>query len=170
VSRRRLYTGRIVTLDVEDVHLPNGVDARFEIVGHPGGAAVVPVDAAGRVCLIRQYRHVLGDWIWEVPAGKLDGRDPAVTARLELREEVGLEAGRLESLGSIVMSPGVYTEVVHLFVALDLHAVPSQPELDEIIEVHWLPLEDARRAALDGTYTDAKTVVAVLRAAAYIGR
>lgn len=168
--RRRLYTGRIVTLDVEDVRLPNGVEARFEIVGHPGGAAVVPVDDAGRVCLVRQYRHVVGDWVWEVPAGKLDGRDPETTARSELAEEVGLETDRLESLGSIVMSPGVYTEVVHLFLARELRAVPARPEHDEILEIHWIDLADARRAALDGRYTDAKTAVALLRAADRLGR
>ena len=108
---RRLYTGKIITLDVEDVTLPNGVDARFEIVGHPGGAAVVPVDDLLRVCLLRQYRHVTGQWLWEIPAGKLDGRDPSETARLELAEEAGLAAGRLVSLGSVWASPGIFTEV-----------------------------------------------------------
>jgi ADP-ribose pyrophosphatase len=165
----RLYTGRIITLDVENVVLPNGVEARFEIVGHPGGAAVVPVDASGRICLIRQFRHVANDWLWEVPAGKLDGRLPLDTARLELAEEAGLAAGTFESLGRMWASPGIFTEVVHLFLATDLRPVPAQPEHDEILEVHWLPLTEAVAAALDGTYTDAKTTIAILRAAHHLG-
>jgi len=168
-QRRRLYTGRVITLDVENVLLPNGVEARFEIVGHPGGAGVVPVDATGRVCLIRQYRHVARDWLWEIPAGKLDGRQPESTARLELAEEAGLEAGHLESLGSIWASPGIFTEVVHLFLATDLRVVPARPEQDEVLEVHWVPLRDAVQHALDGTFQDAKTVVALLRAGHRLG-
>jgi 8-oxo-dGTP pyrophosphatase MutT (NUDIX family) len=166
---QRLYTGRIITLDVEQVTLPNGVQTRFEIVGHPGGAAVVPVDDHGRVCLIRQYRHVARDWLWEIPAGKLDGRPAAVTARLELAEEAGLETGRLESLGTMWASPGIYTEVVHLFLARELASVPARPEDDEVLEVHWVTLSDAVRKALDGTYTDAKTVIGLLRAAHCLG-
>jgi ADP-ribose pyrophosphatase len=166
---KRLYSGRIITLDVEDVTLPNGARTHFEIVGHPGGAAVVPVSADGRVCLIRQYRHVAKDWLWEVPAGKLDGREPAVTAALELAEEAGLSAGHLQSLGMMWASPGIYTEVVHLFLATDLTPVPARPEADEIIEVHWVPLTDAIERALDGTYSDAKTVIALLRAGRQLG-
>ena len=166
---RRLYTGKIITLDVEDVTLPNGVDARFEIVGHPGGAAVVPVDHELRVCLLRQYRHVTGQWLWEVPAGKLDGRAPPVTARLELAEEAGLTAGSLVSLGAVWASPGIFTEVVHLFLARDLSPVEASPERDEVLEVHWIPLAEAARCALQGDYADAKTVIALLRAAHHIG-
>lgn len=165
----RLYTGRIITLDVENVVLPNGVESRFEIIGHPGGAAVVPVDGNGRICLIRQFRHVAQGWLWEVPAGKLDGRPPLDTARLELAEEAGLAAGKFESLGRMWASPGIFTEVVHLFLATDLHSVPAQPEHDEVLEVHWIPLADAVSAALDGTYTDAKTTIAILRAAHHLG-
>jgi ADP-ribose pyrophosphatase len=168
-TQTRLYTGRIITLDVEDVVLPNGVESRFEIIGHPGGAAVVPVDATGRICLIRQYRHVAKDWLWEVPAGKLDGRPPLDTARLELAEEAGLAARTFQSLGRMWASPGIFTEVVHLFLATDLYPVTARPEFDEILEVHWLPLSDAVTAALDGTYTDAKTIIAILRAARHLG-
>ena len=166
---RRLYTGRVITLDVENVALPNGVETRLEIVGHPGGAGVVPVNTTGQVCLIRQYRHVARDWLWEIPAGKLDGRPPETTARLELAEEAGLEAGQIEPLGAIWASPGIFTEVVHLFLATDLRAVPATPEQDEVLEVHWVPLREAVRHALDGTIRDAKTVIALLRAADRLG-
>jgi ADP-ribose pyrophosphatase len=168
-KQTRLYTGQIITLDVESVQLPNGVEARFEIVGHPGGAAVVPIDAQGRVCLLRQYRHVTGGWLWEVPAGKLDGRAPEVTARAELAEEAGLEAGEWVSLGSIFASPGIFTEVVYLFLARDLRAISARPEQDEILEVHWVPIAEAVHAALNGAYKDAKTIVALVRAAHILG-
>ena len=163
--RRRLYTGEVVTLDVVEVRLPNGHEARLEIVGHPGGAAVVAVNAADEVCLLRQYRHVAGGWLWEVPAGKLDGKTPDATARAELAEEAGLEARRWQSLGQVITSPGVYTEIVHLYLAEDLISVPAAPERDEVFEISWLPLREALRRALEGEIVDAKTVIALQRAA-----
>lgn len=162
---RRLYTGEVVTLDVATVRLPNGHETRLEIVGHPGGAAVVALNAAGEVCLLRQYRHVAGGWLWEVPAGKLDGKAPDVTARSELAEEAGLEARRWRSLGHVITSPGVYTEVVHLYLAEELVWVPPAPARDEVFEVLWLPLAEALRRALEGEIVDAKTVIALQRAA-----
>ena len=164
-ERRRLYTGDIVTLDVADVPLPNGNVARFEIVGHPGGAAIVALNAAGDVCLLHQYRPVAGGWLWEVPAGKLDGKSADATARAELAEEAGLEAARWSSLGQIVTSPGVFTEVVHLYLAEELVTVAAAPERNEVFEVHWLPLGQALTRALDGDLVDAKTIIALQRAA-----
>jgi ADP-ribose pyrophosphatase len=164
----RIYTGRVVTLDVEDVRLPNGVQATMEIVGHPGGAAVVALNANGEVCLLRQYRHVADGWVWEVPAGKLDGQAPDAIARQELEEEAGMQAGRWESLGRYLSSPGVFREVVHLYLARDLTPVASRPEHDEIFEITWVPLRDALARALRGEIEDGKSVVALARAAARV--
>jgi 8-oxo-dGTP pyrophosphatase MutT (NUDIX family) len=161
----RIYTGRVVTLDVEDVRLPNGVETRMEIVGHPGGAAVVALNARGEVCLLRQYRHVAGGWVWEVPAGKLDGKAPDVIARQELEEEAGQRAERWESLGRVVSSPGVFREVVHLFLARELTDIGSRPEHDELFEITWVPLAEAVGRALRGEIEDGKSVVALCRAA-----
>ena len=166
---RRVYTGRVVTLDVADVRLPNGHVATLEIVGHPGGAAVVALNAAGEVCLLRQYRHVAGGWLWEIPAGKLDGKTPDATARAELAEEAGLAARDWLSLGHIVSSPGVFREVVHLYLARDLAAVAAAPEREEVFELRWVPLAEATARALSGEIVDAKTVVALLRAADRLG-
>jgi 8-oxo-dGTP pyrophosphatase MutT (NUDIX family) len=168
-STRRIYTGRVVTLDVADVLLPNGHQATLEIVGHPGGAAVVAVNAAGEVCLLRQYRHVAGGWLWEVPAGKLDGKTPDATARAELAEEAGVVARDWQSLGHVVSSPGVFREVVHLYLARELSPVPAAPEREEVFELHWVPLAAAVGRALGGDIVDAKSVVALLRAAARLG-
>ncbi len=169
-SSRRVYTGRVVTLDVEEVRLPNGELATLEIVGHPGGAAVVAVNAAAEVCVLRQYRHAAGGWLWELPAGKLDGKTPDATARAELAEEAGLAAREWQSLGHMISSPGVFREVVHLYLARGLESVAAAPEREEVFEVTWLPLAAAVRRALDGEINDAKTVVALLRAADYLAR
>ena len=93
---RDVYRGRIVHLTVEDVTLPNGHETPLEIVRHPGASAVATLDATGGVTLLRQYRHAVGGWLWEVPAGKLDpGEAPETCAARELREETGLIAGHL---------------------------------------------------------------------------
>jgi len=114
-SPREIYRGKVVHLFVETVTLPNGHTTTLEVIHHPGAAAVVPFLADRTVLLVRQYRHAAGGYIWEVPAGKLDGELPEVCARRELVEEAGVEAGRLESLGDIVTTPGFSDEVIHLF-------------------------------------------------------
>jgi len=164
-TSRRIYSGRVVTLDVSDVTLPNGHRATLEVVGHPGGAAVVAVNAAGEVCLLRQYRHVAGGWLWEIPAGKLDGKTPEATAHAELAEEAGMTATEWQSLGAIFSSPGVFREVVHLFLARGLRPVAAAPEREEVFEVHWLALDVAVARALSGEISDAKSIIALLRAA-----
>lgn len=168
-TTRRLYTGRVVTLDLAEVVLPNGAQATLEIVGHPGGAAVVAVNQSIEVCLLHQYRHVAGGWLWEIPGGKLDGKAPEATARAELAEEAGLEAASWETLGRYVSSPGVFTEVVHLYLARALTPVAARPEAEEVFELHWLPFPEALARALDGDIDDGKTVVALARAARRLG-
>ncbi len=96
---------------------------------------MVALNAAGEVCLLRQYRHVAGGWLWEVPAGKLDGKTPDATARAELAEEAGMVARDWQSLGHVVSSPGVFREVVHLYLARELTPVPAAPEREEVFEV-----------------------------------
>lgn len=160
------YRGRVVTVNVETVELPNGKVADYEVIHHPGGAVVVAIDARDRVCLLRQYRPAVRDWVWELPAGRLEpGEPPAETARRELVEEAGREAGRWRELGSIYSSPGVFAEVLHLYLAEGLVEVPDQHEEYEVFEAHWIDFPEALDRALDGRIRDAKTVVALLRAA-----
>jgi ADP-ribose pyrophosphatase len=160
-----VYRGKIIELFLEQVTLPNGASAEFEIVRHPGGAAVVALDAENRVCLLRQYRHAAGGWLWELPAGKLDaGEPPLAAAQRELQEEAGVQAGRWEPLGKIVSSPGVFTEVVHLFLARELRATLAGAEPHEVFEVHWVPCAQALVQARSGEITDAKTVAGLFRA------
>lgn len=154
-----------MAVDVENVSLPNGEQVELEIVRHPGGAAVVALDAQLRVCLLRHYRHAAGGWLWELPAGKLEpGEAPLVTARRELAEEAGVTAGRWSELGAVVSSPGVFTEVVHLYLARDLSPAVAARELGEVFDVTWTPLAEACERAHEGYITDAKTVIGLLRA------
>ncbi|MEY2854373.1 MAG: hypothetical protein RL030_1505 [Pseudomonadota bacterium] len=160
------YRGRVVTVNVETVELPNGKVADFEVIHHPGGAAVVAIDAQDRVCLLRQYRAAVRDWVWELPAGRLEpGEPPIETARRELVEEAGLEALQWRELGSILSSPGVFAEVLHLYLAEGLVEVPDHREEYELFEAHWIDYSEAVRRAMDGRIRDAKTLVALLRAA-----
>lgn len=166
-TRKPVFDGRLVKLSVETVTLPNGVTAELELVDHPGGAAVVALDEHGRVCLLWQYRHACGGWLWELPAGKLDpGESPETTAVRELEEEAGIRAGRIERLGSMISTPGFCNEEVHLYLARDLEQVPAAPEEQELFEVHWVPLAHALEQVRDGTIRDAKTMLGLTLGAA----
>lgn len=168
---RSVFTGRVIVVNVETVRLPNGHVAELEIIHHPGGAAIVAVDARRRVCLIRQYRHAAGGWLCELPAGKLEpGEPPLATARRELTEETGTSAHQWTDLGPYVSSPGVFTETVHLFLAQNLEPGKMAHEASELIEVHWMDMEKACAQALDGTLSDGKTALGLLRAQAALAR
>lgn len=158
---------KIVTLTEESITLPDGQEVVFEFVHHPGGSAVVALDGAGRVCLLRHYRPVADGWLWEIPAGKRDNQeDPLETARRELREEAGMLAAKWQSLGSVYSSPGVFTELIHLYLATELTDVGNAPDEDELFEVHWLPLQQAVKMAVEGEICDGKSIIALLRTAA----
>jgi ADP-ribose pyrophosphatase len=162
-SIRNVFTGRVLRLNLERVRLPNGRVAELEIAHHPGGAAVVAVDEAGRVCLLRQFRHAAGGWIDELPAGKLDGGEPPIDcARRELAEEAGVTARQWDRLGEYLSSPGVFTEVVHVFLARGLEPVVAQPEEHEVFEARWLPFEEAADQAARGELRDGKSLVGLM--------
>ena len=160
---RNVFRGRVLTLNLEQVRLPNGKVAELEIAHHPGGAAVVAIDAEGRVCLLRQFRHAAGGWLTELPAGKLDGGEPPLEcARRELAEEAGVSARRWEKLGEFYSSPGVLTEVIHLFLAHDLEPADASPEEHEVLEASWVPVQEAIGLAASGRLQDAKSVIGLL--------
>jgi 8-oxo-dGTP pyrophosphatase MutT (NUDIX family) len=158
------YRGRVVTVTADEVILPNGHRATLDVVHHPGGAAVVAMDAQRRVCLLRQYRYVADGWIWELPAGKLEPNEPPLeTAKRELVEEAGMSARQWESLGAVLSSPGVFSEVLHLFYAAELESAAVAHESSEVIEIHWVPFEEAYLWAMNGQIRDAKTIIALAR-------
>jgi ADP-ribose pyrophosphatase len=149
------------------VRLPNGHLCDLELIRHPGAAAVVPVDDDGEVVLVRQYRHAVGDWLLEVPAGKLDsGEPPEQCAARELEEETGLRASALIPLGSIWTTPGFTDERIWLFLAQGLVPTRQALQRDEVLRVERMPLRDAVALAEGGGIADAKSVCALLRAAA----
>jgi ADP-ribose pyrophosphatase len=164
---RNVFQGRVLTLNLEQVELPNGRVAELEIAHHPGGATVVALDDAGRVCLLRQFRHAASGWITELPAGKLDdGEPPLVCARRELAEEAGCEASRWDRLGQFYSSPGVLTEIIHVYLARGLQHRSAAPEQHEVFVAEWLPLAEALGQARSGAIADAKTLVGLFWAEA----
>ncbi|HEU4686256.1 MAG TPA: NUDIX hydrolase [Nitrospira sp.] len=157
---KNIYKGKVVTLDVDTVTLPNGVTIELEIVRHPGAAAVVPVKEDGTVVLVRQFRHAAGGPIYEIPAGKLNpGEDPKLCAERELEEEVGYRPSRLEFLSSIFTAPGFTDEVIHLYRASGLTKSRQRLDPDEVLEVVELPLAEAIAMVRRGVIRDAKTIV-----------
>jgi ADP-ribose pyrophosphatase len=173
VSTRRVYTGRVINLDVDTVRFPNGSVGELEMIRHPGASAVVPFlsDPAGddpQVMLIRQYRYAAERYLYEVPAGRLDADEPPdVCARRELREETGCEAERVEHLTTIYTTPGFTDEKIHLFMAVGLTRGDMAHEADEFIEVETMPLSRALSLVERGEIQDAKTALALLYAAGF---
>ena len=165
---RNIYTGKVITLNVDTVRLPNGVTVDLETIRHPGAAAVVPVKDDGPVVLIRQFRHAAGGFIYEIPAGKLSpGEDPLNCAARELEEEVGYRASSFELLSSIFTAPGFADEVIHVYKATGLTKGRQQLDRDEVLEVIEMPLDQAIDMIQDGTIRDGKTIIGLQ--AVYIG-
>ncbi len=164
-NRKILFKGLVV--DVEQMEVRIGAKGWhvFQIVRHPGGVGVLPLHDDGTVTLIRQFRPAANDWLLELPAGRRDaGEDPAACGRRELAEETGLSAADLSPLGILQSSPGVFDEVIHLYLARGLVQERPRPEHYEEIETVRLPLAEARRMARDGRINDGKTVAALFRA------
>jgi ADP-ribose pyrophosphatase len=160
---REVYRGRIVTLRLVHLEQPDGSRRLREIVDHAPGAAVVAIDDAGQVLLVRQARPAVGTVMLELPAGLMDpGETPLETAQRELAEETGFVAGRLEPLLSFYSSPGFTNELIHVFVATQLREQPSAHDEDEEIEVVRLSLEQAIQQVTRGEISDAKTVTGLL--------
>ncbi|MFO7983553.1 MAG: NUDIX hydrolase [Desulfuromonadales bacterium] len=158
-----IYNGRIIHLKIENHRLPDGREAAFEIVRHPGGAAVLPVLDDGRLVLIRQYRAPVGRIVLEIPAGKLDGGEPpSQCAERELIEETGYRAGRLEKLGEMLTAVGFCDELLHLYLASELSAVDRALEPDEFIETVIIPAGEAFNLVDRGEITDGKTQLVLL--------
>ncbi|WP_455379589.1 NUDIX hydrolase [Petrachloros mirabilis] len=157
---RNIYTGKVITLNIDTVILPNGATIDLEMVRHPGASAIVPMKDDGAVVLIKQFRHAAGGFIYEIPAGKLDkGEDPAVCAARELEEEIGYRPGTLELLSSIFTAPGFTDEIIHIYKATGLQPGRQHLDRDEVLDVVEVPLLEAIAMIKDGTIRDAKTMV-----------
>jgi len=165
IASKPVHRGRVIEVSTERLLYANGREYDLDFIRHPGAAAVVPLDHADRVCVVRQYRHGVQDFLWEIPAGKLDaGEAPSVCAERELKEETGIVAQRWTSLGVYISAPGILDEIIHLYLARDLRVGVATPDADEDLEQQWIPFARAVELALRGEWNDGKTVVALLRA------
>lgn len=160
-----IYKGRVISLKVDKVTLPNGETGMREIVNHPGAVAVIAIMDDGKFLVVEQYRKALERSIIEIPAGKLEpGEQPEVTARRELEEETGYTCGELTYIQTFATSPGFADEVIHLYVARNLTLLEEAAPLDEdeFVELMAVTIEEAEQMMADGRIYDAKTAFAVL--------
>jgi len=165
IASHHVHRGRIIEVSTERLLYANGREYDLDYVRHPGAAAVVAVDGAGRVCVVRQYRHGILDFLWEIPAGKLDaGEAPHSCAVRELAEETGVTAQRWTSLGQYLPAPGIFTEIIHLYLARDISVGPPTPDSDEDLEIAWVPFSEAVAKVQCGEWNDGKTAMALWRA------
>lgn len=159
------YQGRLLTLTVHTVRLPNGAVGTRETIGHPGAVAMVPCLDADTVLLVRQWRTAADRALLEIPAGTLaPGEAPAACAERELMEEVGYRPGRLTPLVSFYLAPGYSTEVLHVFLAEDLtpaHLPHDEDEQIEVVQVNWAEIDSLIAA---GEIADAKSIAGLLLA------
>lgn len=168
LGTRRVYSGRVISLDVDTVRFPNGLVGDVEMVRHAGASAVVPfldspAEKDARILLIRQYRHATAGYVYEIPAGRLDsGEKPEACAHRELREETGYTAEKLIHLTTFYTTPGFTDERIHLFMASELTAGESVLESDEILEVYPIPFSEALEMARSGEIVDGKTIIGLL--------
>jgi ADP-ribose pyrophosphatase len=161
--REMVFRGRIFRVYAEPLALASGRQVRREIVRHPGSVAILVLDERARVLLLRQFRQAVGRRIWEIPAGTLEpGEQVLRSARRELREETGYRARRWRKLTTILASPGILDERLHLYAAWDLVAGSSRPEADEDIACHWVTLARALAMVRHGSLADAKSICALL--------
>jgi len=155
----------VVDFGVERAELPNGVAVDLAVIRHPGASAIVALDAHGRVTLLRQWRHAIGGWLWEIPAGcRREGESPRECAERELSEEAGLAARRWNHLGAIVTIPSFCDERIELFLARELAGRPGELDHDEVISTELVPFDHALTMIARGEMVDAKSIVALLRA------
>ena len=166
VSSRTVYRGPVFTVTSDHVQEPGGIEVRRDVIRHSGSVVVLAVDdsqATPRVLLERQYRHAASDYLWEIPAGRIDpGEQELQAAKRELLEETGYTAAKWRRILKFYASPGFVAETMSVFLATGLRAGEAQPEEDEIIYKRMVPLPTAVRMVISGTIRDAKTISSVL--------
>jgi ADP-ribose pyrophosphatase len=173
LESRRIYTGKVLNLDIDRVRFPDGSVGELEMIRHSGASAVVPFlsEPAGadpQLLLIRQYRYAANGFLYELPAGRLDpGEAPIDCARRELREETGCSAEQLDFLYTMYTTPGFTDERIHLFMASGLTHGETGHEADEFLTLETVPLSHALEMIRDGVIQDAKTALGILFAAGF---
>ena len=160
-----IYRGKIFDVSVEEVLLPNGVVKNREVIRHPGAAAMVPVFDDGKIALIKQFRHAVGSFLWEIPAGTLEAKEtPLQCAQRELIEETGYQANGFKKLAEILPAPGYTDERIHIFLATGLTPAKQNLDDDEVLELQPTAFDRAMHMIVEGKIQDAKTIVGLLLA------
>jgi ADP-ribose pyrophosphatase len=163
-QRRLIHTGRVFDFTVENVTFSDDLTLDLEVIRHPGASAVVALTDDRHVLMLRQYRHAVGGYIWEIPAGTFNGREePLACARRELIEETGYQADSWEPMGAVTPLAGYSDERIYLYLARDLAPAEQNLDPDEILEVHRVPIGRVSRMIADGKIEDAKTIAALFR-------
>ncbi len=167
ISGETIYEGKIISLRVEEVELPDGKHAKRELIQHPGAVAIITITSEGKLVLVEQYRKALERSLIEIPAGKIDpGEAPEITAVRELEEETGYGANEFTYIQSFATSPGFADEIIHLYLARDLYKIehPAVGDEDEFIGLLEVTIDEAQEMVASGKIFDAKTAFAVLYA------
>ena len=167
ISGETLYEGKVITLRVDEVELPDGNRATRELIKHPGAVAIIAITDEGKIILVEQYRKALERILIEIPAGKIDpGEKPEITAVRELEEETGYGARDFTYIQSFATSPGFADEIIHIYLARDLYQIenPAPGDEDEFIGLLEVTLKEAEEMVTSGEIYDAKTAFAVLYA------
>jgi ADP-ribose pyrophosphatase len=162
ISRERVYDGKVFDVDRERVTLPHGATVTLDIVRHPRSVVILPVPERGHIVLIRQYRHAVGRWLWEVPAGSVDpGESPDAAAKRECHEEIGQVPDTIVRLGALYPTPGYCDEEMIFFRVSGLgdSVETAAVDEDEDIEARTFPIREAREMIRTGQIVDMKTVV-----------
>ena len=166
ISSRVVYRGPVFWVTTDHVQEPGGVHARRDLIHHTGSVVVLAVDDSGstpRVLLERQYRHAANDYLWELPAGRIDPGEPELkAAKRELLEETGYTASSWRRILKFYASPGFVAETMSVYLATRLRAGEAQPEEDEVIYKRLVPLPMAVKMATGGIIHDAKTISSIL--------
>lgn len=163
------YRGQLFSFVSEDVTLPNGSRTEMAVVRHPGSTAVVPLLDDNMVVMERQYRHAVGQYLLEIPAGTMEaGELPLDCVRRELEEETGYTATHMMELGSVLILPAYSDEKIHIYIARGLIPARQNLDKDEILDVVNYPFEETLRMITDGRITDALTVLSLQKAWFYL--
>jgi ADP-ribose pyrophosphatase len=171
ITSTPIYTGKVISLRVDEVILPNGKTSKRELIKHPGAVAVLPITNEGKIIFVEQYRKALERSLVETPAGKLEpGEKPEVTARRELEEETGYGCHKLTFIQTFATSPGFADEVIHVYVAEELYLLEEKVDLDEdeFLDVIEATVEEAEQMMATGQIYDAKTAFSILWAKEYL--
>jgi 8-oxo-dGTP pyrophosphatase MutT (NUDIX family) len=161
-SRRRILELGVVDFGVETAQLPNGLTVELAVVRHPGAAAIVALDEFRRIAMLSQWRHAVGGYLWEIPAGcRRSGENGLQCAQRELQEETGLIASQWMRLGTIVTVPSFSDERIEIFLARDLRQEAVKPDADEVFRMAWIDFAQALKMIASGEIIDAKSIVGI---------